>query len=162
VKPGRLNGALALASIGALALAGCGAPPDEVTPWVHVGHGQHSVAPLLDGDEVELVFGPQGGWHIDLGARFGGVMPDGQFLTFRVWDPQHSDQIGYPIKTFVVPDVVVPYADEGFDRSGVSVVFAIKSASEVVGRQWLVEAELIHRTQVVRDSRLVRVVDHHP
>lgn len=43
---------------------------------VEIGTGTTSFRPLADGDDVTMVFGPQGGWHIDVAARIDGIGPD--------------------------------------------------------------------------------------
>jgi hypothetical protein len=39
----------------------------ERTPWIEVGTGEDGFVPLVSGDVLTMVHGPQGGWHV-LGA----------------------------------------------------------------------------------------------
>ena len=40
-------------------------------PWLELGTGVTEFEPLDDGDDIELVAGAQGGWHLDAALRFG-------------------------------------------------------------------------------------------
>ncbi|MEN0065264.1 MAG: hypothetical protein AAGA48_24175 [Myxococcota bacterium] len=55
---------------------GCDAEPLGVT----LGTGVTAFEPLAANDEVIMVFGPQGGWHIDVAARVTGAGPDVEVL----------------------------------------------------------------------------------
>lgn len=61
----------------ALTLAGCGdAPPGPVgEPEVEIGTGMVSFLPLSDGQALDLVAGPQGGFHFHVHARMRGMSP---------------------------------------------------------------------------------------
>ena len=91
-----------------------------------------------------------------------GREPDGIFLTFRVWEPTHTEQLGYPIKTKVTSAAVTPQDGGAFDRFGIRVVFAIADDAEIVGRDVLAEVELIVGPDVFVDDRAVRIVDELP
>jgi hypothetical protein len=61
-------------------LAGCddGARPDadaHAAGWIEVGTGEWAFEPLEDGQDVPLVFGSQGGYHVWLSYRTGGLDP---------------------------------------------------------------------------------------
>lgn len=59
-------------------LAGCGGdgPPEpEGTPEVEIGTGMISFLPLEDGQPLDLVAGPQGGYHFHVHARIRGMAP---------------------------------------------------------------------------------------
>ncbi len=142
------------------ALAGCAAETEPVAGvWLEVGHGLSRYQRLETGDGVELVLGSQGGWHIDLAALFGGTNPEGHFIVYRVWDPERRAQISYPIKAFVEPDRVTAKGDGSFEQVGIRTVFAIDEPSEVLGKTWLAEAELIVGPDVFVDACAFTVVD---
>ncbi|MFP6683734.1 MAG: hypothetical protein VB934_03440 [Polyangiaceae bacterium] len=143
-----------------LALGCSSAAPPEDDLWVTVGHGQTDYVPLANGDAVELVYGPQGGWHLNLGARVGGIGPDSVILTYRVWDAARTHQVGYPIK--MVPTLRPSPDDDSFEQCGIRVVLAIGAPEDVVQRALLVETELIDGPLVVRDARSVLIVDREP
>ncbi len=155
----RTKGALLLAGL-SLALGCSSAAPAEDELWVTVGHGQAEYAPLSDGDAVELVYGPQGGWHLNLGARVGGIGADSVILTYRIWDVARTHQVGYPIK--MVPTLSPSPHDDSFEQCGIGVVLAIGDPEDVVQSELLVETELIDGPLVVRDARSVLIVDREP
>jgi hypothetical protein len=62
-------------------LAGCPAPGPAS---VKVGTGELSFSPLTDGDDVEVVLGPQGGYHIYGSMQVTGI------------DPGNPDSLGDP------------------------------------------------------------------
>ncbi len=72
----------------AVALAGCCPEEDryvsEATncddtfcgePTVDVGDGLETYTPVCDGDDFAIVYGPQGGYHLEVGARMDGLCP---------------------------------------------------------------------------------------
>lgn len=84
------------AALGALTTLGCGAPdapttPDATPPTdaqgttsVELGTGQTDWLALPpSGGRVELIHGPQGGYHVFGRVRFRGLAPD-VFVSFRV------------------------------------------------------------------------------
>jgi hypothetical protein len=71
-----LGGGAAIAV--ALALAGCSDEPEpEPVPAgeAEIGTGMFAFAPLSDGDRLDLVAGPQGGFHFIVHARMRGLSP---------------------------------------------------------------------------------------
>jgi len=68
----------------ALALAGCGGSEPDVPPEATLGTGIDAFVPLTDGDIVDIVQGPQGGFHV-----FGSVR-------IRGLDPGNPDDLGDP------------------------------------------------------------------
>jgi hypothetical protein len=147
-----------------MAVAGCSGAEETApaAPWVDVGHGLETYAPLDDGDRIEMVLGSQGGWHVDLASHFGGTGPEDHFAIYRIWDLQKSAQISYPIKAFVTPEKVIARADGTYDQVGIRTVFAIAEPAEVRDQEWLVEVELIVAKEVFVDERVVLVIDEVP
>ena len=147
-----------------LLLAAC-SPEGELDEFdelsLEVGEGRAAFIELADEALVEIVLGAQGGWHVDLGARVAGARPAGQFITYRIWDIEGGEQIAYPIKASIEPAEVVARVD-GFEQHGIRTVFAIDDPSDVVGRQGLLEAELIQGIDVIVDRRVVTFVDNEP
>lgn len=146
----------------ALHAAGCAddpAPSGDVK--VELGLGQAQFTPVADGDPIELVFGPQGGWHVDLAARvYGADDADDLILSFRVHQP--DGQIAYPIKRLVDPDQAPRTDDGAIEYPGAQLVFAIMDPSEVVGEDCRPEVELIVGPDVYVDDRELVIVDERP
>lgn len=143
---------------------GCASESEAVAEeiWIEVGHGLESYEPLEDGGAIEMVLGSQGGWHLDLAARFGGTQPDDHFIIYRVYDLDKTSQISYPIKAFVTPEHVIARGDGTFDQVGIRTIFAISDPSEVADREWLVEAEFIVDKEVFVDAHVALVIDEEP
>lgn len=58
-------------------LSCAGSGPCERGPIeIEIGDGLTDFVPLAAGDEVTMVFGPQGGWHVDVAARVTGATAD--------------------------------------------------------------------------------------
>lgn len=64
--------ALALLAVAGL-FAGCGA--GDVTPEVLLGGGEYLWQDLVDGDPIDVVYGPQGGYHLLGSVRVRGLDP---------------------------------------------------------------------------------------
>lgn len=75
MHPSLLTRVLVASVLGALAASGCAAadagPPGEAS--LEVGTGTARFAPVLDGEEVPLVRGAQGGWHLWVSVRATGL-----------------------------------------------------------------------------------------
>lgn len=58
-------------------LVGCNGACDEVVgpPTVEVGTGLATFTPIADGDDLEVVHGPQGGYHVLGSLRASGLWP---------------------------------------------------------------------------------------
>jgi hypothetical protein len=56
-----------------LLLCACAPPLPPLS--LELGQGIERFAPLLEGEEVDLVMGPQGGWHLWAGLRVSGLEP---------------------------------------------------------------------------------------
>lgn len=147
-------------------LIGAGCAADDVgtteATRVEVGVGFDRFASVDDGDTIELVFGPQGGWHVDLAARVHGVeeVEDDIILSFRVYGA--DEQLAYPIKRLVDPERGSISEEGALEYAGAQLVFAISDPSEVVGEGCRPEVELIIGPDVFVDDRELRVVDELP
>lgn len=71
----------------------CAAPLDEADGGqivdgaqavLELGTGSRTFAPLADGDEVPIIHGPQGGWHLWGSLRVQGLQPKRLAVTFDV------------------------------------------------------------------------------
>lgn len=143
-----------------LCAAGCGgAVEPSPAPWVEVGTGLDELRVLRDGDPLEIVFGPQGGWHVDLGVRFAGLSPEGLVVTYRL--REDAVDIGYPVKRFLRAGDVHDLGDGRYERFGDRVILSV-DADEVVGRTLYAEAEIIAGGTVIAEAASVLLVDEEP
>jgi hypothetical protein len=144
-------------------------PPDASAPPVDVvvtgparqelGAGTTRFAPLDEGGTIELVLGPQGGWHVDLTARGVNLLPEGLTLRYEVRDDTRPTAWNYPVMASLNARRVV--ADgAGWARVGDRAVFDIRAAGEVTGRMVRIAVRAERGGAVVaEDARTVRVVD---
>ena len=117
-------------------------PTDSgVEPWLELGTGETEFVALDNGDEVPLVYGPQGGWHVDTTARFGGIELDGASLTYVATDPDDGAVLNYPYDAQLNPSLLQEI-DGGWLRLGDRVVFDIGSDEEILGRDVRLEVTL--------------------
>ncbi len=149
----------------AVLCAGCPPPDDEFTgdagpPELSVGTGETMFEPVMNGDELELVFGPQGGWHVIVSSRMSGVDPDGATLRVEVIDAE-SDE--------VLAQISLALLARRLDRSGPSwfklndfLIFDIAGPSEVIDRDVIVRAHLTAGDIALTDERAVTIVDREP
>jgi hypothetical protein len=132
---------------------------DEVfgDPFVELGAGYPDFESLADGQSVELVAGPQGGWHIDTAVWFGGFGPNGITLTYDAVDTS-AQRVSY-ITQGELYETNVLAADEGWYRVGDRIVMDIDRADEVVGQELILRVTAALGEQTWSDERSVYVVD---
>lgn len=136
--------------------SGCPAPEE---PWIELGAGLDAWEPL--GAEVELVFGPQGGWHVDVCLLFGGWGPDGLALTYRGIDAETGEQVTWETGAELTSTSVLVTGD-GWERVGDRVVFQIDSDDEVIGRDLRLEVVATDGERELADEGTTTVVDEVP
>ena len=74
-------------------------PPEESQAYLELGTGSWRFEPVTDGDEISLVRGAQGGWHLWVSVRVGDFAGDRGILTLesQVADEhlpaQHSETV---------------------------------------------------------------------
>ena len=159
-------------------LGGCGndggasgtdaGPPDfdsgGVAPTVEIGTGESAFVPIAaSGAALELVMGPQGGWHVLLTCRFTGLSPDGLLLRYDVGEAGRDAMWNMTAEYALTRDRVTPDGT-GFVRVGDRAVFDITGPADVVGKMLTVRAclEPPGGATPVCDSRLVQIVDEIP
>ncbi|MCB9759694.1 MAG: hypothetical protein H6739_07615 [Alphaproteobacteria bacterium] len=145
-----------------LVLAACTAKDAPVdsggAPWIELGAGQSGFVPLADGDAVPLVHGLQGGWHVDLALRFGGMGPNGVHLRYEAFDAADDTLLSFATETVLSPSRVLEEG-EGWLRLGDRVVFDIEEAAEVLGREVRFEVAATWNPIQVSDARVAVPVE---
>lgn len=143
-----------------LSLVACEQGEDPVMgpPWLELGSGLSEFIPVSDGDPLPLVYGIQGGWHIDTAARLGGVDLDGAFLTYNAFDPDNDALLNYSYDAYL-SEALLQELDDGWLRLGDRVVFDVASDDDILDRTIQIEVTL---TDVAgdtwQDTRTVVVV----
>ena len=127
-------------------------------PWIELGTGVVAFEPLPDGSDIELVAGPQGGWHLDLALRFDGFGPGGLVLRYEAVATD-ATPVSF-VTTAAVQEASVLQEDDGFLRLGDRVVLDIANADEVVGLEVIVRVTAELDGQTWSDERRVTVVDN--
>ncbi len=136
--------------------AGVGAALDAGPTTLTLGTGTTAWQPLEE--ELVLVHGPQGGWHLDLTARIGAGSVEGLVLSYRV--TLDGRALEYPVRAVLSARRVLREGDH-WVRVGDRAVLDIGAPAEVAGRTVEVVATLSRAegAEVARDARSVRVVD---
>lgn len=142
----------------ALLLLGC--PPMEIgdagPPALVLGTGETAFVEVADGGELELIHGPQGGWHVIVAARLSGFDPDGMVLTLGVYEGDTT-----------LIELPMAIAGRRLVRDGLAylklndfMIFDIVGPDEIVGHEVEVRA-VIRSGEVViaMDSLQITVVD---
>jgi len=126
-------------------------------PWIELGTGWSVFETLTDGDPIELVAGPQGGWHVDVSLRFAGFGPHGILLTYEAVDPT-GQTISYVTKALLSQKSVLTDGD-GWQRVGDRIVLDIGAPAEVVGTDAVLHVTATLDGQSWSDERAVTIVD---
>lgn len=95
--------------------------PDPCTvPSVTVGTGVKAYKPLQDGDSVTVVFGPQGGWHVDVAGLVTGTEQIVSVLPSLTWSAKSQSLTGALAPLTLAQ---VPTKPCGFTFFGVRAIF---------------------------------------
>ncbi len=107
---------------------------------LELGQGRAAFGPVDAG--LLLVYGPQGGWHVEPALRVHGLSPDGLRLGWSGDDAATGAPLAYSVSAELSPRSVVPLADGGWDRVGDLLVFDVADDADVLGRPLRVRARL--------------------
>ena len=131
-------------------------------PRVDIGTGVTTFVPIADGADVELVNGPQGGWHVDVTLRLYDVNP--QELTMRIegYDVASGMPVGVPIERILTERRVQPEADHWL-RLGDQLIFAIEGPEEVTDTDVRIEVRITTPEGATATAeKVVHVIDEEP
>lgn len=152
----------------ACAITSCGAQPEQSdaaidadeTPSLEIGTGLEAYEPLPDeAPTLEIVHGPQGGYHIYLSMRVVGLEPE--MLVWRVVRERDASVLAN-LELGARPGTFVP-AQGALERVGDWVVLAVNSPADVTMDALRVEARVTSRSGVTATAmRIVRIVDDEP
>ena len=134
-----------------------------VDPTLELGTGQSSWESLPEGARVELIHGPQGGYH--LFARFRERELGGDVrVTFRVVPVDGGEAINDPTDRIrVLEGRGLIRTAQGWESASALLVILVRvqAPSEVVGRSFVLEANLTHTgsgaTATIR--RTITIID---
>jgi hypothetical protein len=134
--------------------------PASGGPRVELGQGTSTFIPIeKEGAQLQLVQGPQGGWHVDVTCKFWGLDPDGMTLAY-VANAAGGDggTVSHPSSYVLTRDRVVPEGD-AWVRTGDRVVFDIMSPSEILGNAVVISVLVAQSTSEATDQRRVTIVE---
>lgn len=134
-------------------------PDDGSGPRIRLGFGVTRFCHVPDGEDVELIMGPQGGWHVDVAVEIFELEPMDMWLRIRGYDADTGDEVTLPIDR-LLSSRRVRRVDDHWLRLGDQAVFSIFSPGEIAGRDVRIEvtAEAADmRTAMV--SQTIHVVD---
>lgn len=138
--------------------AGLGADAGPPAGRVELGTGRTTFVPIPEsGAALELVAGPQGGWHVDVTARLYEFEIAGLLLTYEI--VRDGEIISMP-RQFVLREAIVVREGDHWLRVGDFVPFDIEMPSEVVGDT--VTVRVVAQPAEGGpddDERVVRIVD---
>ncbi len=131
----------------------------DIAARVEMGEGTSRFEPLTDGQDVELIAGVQGGWHINLTGRLYGLTLDGITLDYEAVPVGGTAPISMPTELVLDATDFVP--DSGaFLRAGDFLIMAVEDPAEVVGMELDVTLTATDTDgRSVSDTRRLRVVD---
>ena len=132
------------------------AAKDDGSPRVELGIGQLAFQPLRDGDTIELVHGLQGGWHLDLSARFAHVAPQAFTITYTATRRSDGELISFDARYAVKARRLQRDDAGGLLRLGDRVVLNIDAPSEVVDED--LDIEIVARGDAGAELTLQRII----
>jgi len=146
--------------------------PEPLPPAVALGTGVEAYVPVEDGDMITMVFGPQGGYHLDGSMRAQGIVsgdpddlddPDNPLTIFRVWDATGDPISGLEgAEEIQYREGLEPTAEPGVvEMVGRRIFLDITSDDEIVGTTIEVEVEVADVAgTTVSDRHAVDAVAH--
>ena len=142
-------------------------PPTDgsaiVDPTLEVGTGQSAWESLADGASVELIHGPQGGYHLFARIREQRLGSDVQ-VTFRVTPAEGGDPINDPTDRIRLLDGRgLLHTSQGWESTSALLVILVRiqGPAEVVGHRYVLEANVVATGSTVPTSvrRTITIVD---
>ena len=130
-------------------------------PWLVLGTGEAGFVELPAGANLELVHGPQGGYHVNATALFGlAVSPDMHVLRYDVTRPDGTE-LG--TTQVALLERRLTRACGGWFRGGDILVLSITGPDDVSGDEVDIMVRVLDADgAVATDTRRVRIVDAVP
>lgn len=153
-----------------LLFLGCGDPaPADAGPRadgassdvrVELGSGTSAFETIPEAAELELISGPQGGWHVWVTARIWDERIDGLIISYEAVPVGSTARITMPTELMLNSSRVVREGDHWL-RAGDFTVFDITGPPGVVGMQLVLTVRIRDTAgNMAEDSRTVTIVDN--
>lgn len=123
-------------------------------PSIELGTGTGGFQSLDEGAGLDLVYGPQGGWHVDVALRTVGLEADETSIVYTAEDD--AGAVSFPAEMRLASNLVVA-TEDGWDRLGDRVVFDIDADTDVLGRTLQLTVEVVQGEERLSDTRAVRI-----
>lgn len=126
---------------------------------VELGEGTSRFETLTDGQDVELIAGVQGGYHINLTGRLYGFALDDVTLDYEAVPVGATAPISMPTQLVLDASDFVPDSG-GVLRAGDFLIMEVETPADVVGMELDVTLTVTDAAgETASDTRRVRVVD---
>lgn len=156
-------------SFAMLSLVGCDEDPppppaDAMVPMarIELGTGTASYEPIPDtGGELELVGGPQGGFHVFVTARIYGIDTiEGATLTFDATDTTTGANVGTPT-VIGIQETRITREGDRWVKAGDFLILHDSAPDSVRGLELDIRAHVVDAagTTMVEDHRVITVID---
>lgn len=135
-----------------------GPPEDGGSPRLEVGTGESTFVALNDGDPVELVHGPQGGYHVLVAVRATSLAATVGYA-YEVRDEADAVVLTMP-GAYVLDASRVVRTSTGWIRSGDRGIFQTVMPAEIIGRTLHLHATVTASDGTsYTDTHTIHVVD---
>jgi hypothetical protein len=135
-------------------------PAVELPPaQIELGAGRVDFIPVQNGDSIELVSGPQGGYHLEFTLRLFDVDPEGLVLDYQVHERSSAKRLSIQARYIIGKGYVLDRGDH-FLRVGDRAILDVKSPMEARGLE--VDASCrIERAGAVlaEDNKRLSIID---
>lgn len=128
-------------------------------PRIRLGFGVTRFCHVPEGEDVELIMGPQGGWHVDIAVEIHELEPMDMWLRIRGYDADSGEEITFPVDR-LLSTRRVRRMDDHWLRLGDQAVFDTFNPGSIVGRRIRIDitAEAADM-QTVMASQTIRIID---
>ena len=164
--------AVAVAVVISGSVPGCRAPspgPLDAGPWdgggvpasVELGTGVAGFVALPpSGAPVELVMGPQGGYHVEVAVRVRGLDLEGVAVTYDAVRVRDGAVLSHT--PYVFSGARFVRDGDAFVHTGDLAILSIDGPADVVGQALELRVSVASGTSMLTDARQVSVVDERP
>ncbi len=128
---------------------------DPVDPAIELGTGTGAFESLVERQDLGLVYGPQGGWHVNVALRTSGLDPEDVWIGYTAEDAA-GNPISFPAEMQLADNLVLS-TSTGWDRLGDRVVFDIAEDVEVLDQSVVLRVEVGRGEERWTDERNVVV-----
>lgn len=132
-------------------------------PRVELGGGQARFVTLVDGQDMELTLGPQGGWHMEVTSRVCDINARGMLLSYEAYRVGSTTKLSFDGQFMLDPARLVRDGS-CMAKLGDRAILDIPAPSDVVGQMLLLKVIGLPAdgSGPFEDSRTVRVIDEIP